>query len=96
MKFDRKLKKTDLFKRSSHHSRKNLPNRDLSIKTNEAENSKKKFRLSFIKKLTWHKKKDISTIKLPLITSLSSPRIEELENEFMFTLKKINNNNRKH
>jgi hypothetical protein len=58
--------------------------------------TKKKFRLSFIKKLTRHKKKDISTIKLPLITSLSSPRIEELENEFMFTLKKINNNNRKH
>ncbi|CAF3388860.1 unnamed protein product [Rotaria sp. Silwood1] len=40
----------------------------------------------------WHKKKDKSTIKLPLITRLPSPRIEELENEFMNVLKNMYNN----
>jgi hypothetical protein len=91
MKFRRKSKKTDLSKKLSHHSRKTLSNRDLSIKINEVKNSKKKFRFAFIKKLTWHKKKDTSMIKLPLITPLSSPPIAELENEFIFMLKKIYN-----
>ena len=47
------------------------------------QSRKKKFSLSFIKYLTWSKKKDISNVPLP--------NIENLENEFMFMLKKINN-----
>lgn len=41
----------------------------------EVNNSKKKFRLSFIKKLIWYKKKSIS------INSLSSLRIEKIKND---------------
>jgi hypothetical protein len=87
MKFSRKSKKTDVSKRSSNQSRKKLSNRDLSLKINEVKTLQKKFRFPFIKKLTWHKKQ----LKSPLITSLPSPRIEELENEFMNRLTKMYN-----
>ncbi|CAF3329315.1 unnamed protein product [Rotaria sp. Silwood2] len=92
MKFSVKLKDIDIFKRLSHHSRRKLSNHDVPIIINEVKPVKKKFRFSPIKKLIWHKKKDRSIIKLPLITRLPSPHIEELENEFMNALKKMYNN----
>ncbi|CAF0960444.1 unnamed protein product [Adineta steineri] len=91
MKFNRKLQKTIILKRSSHHSRKKLSNHNLSIQIHNIKNFKKKFRFSFIKNFIWHKKTHISTTKLPLISSLSSPRIEELQNEFMNVLREMCN-----
>ena len=88
MKFSVKLKKINVFKRSPAHARKRPSSRDLSMITNEIKSTKKNFRFSPIKTFTWQKKKDGSTSKLPI---LSSPRIEELENEFMNVLEKMNN-----
>lgn len=88
----------NIFKRSSHHSRKKLSNRSLSVVVSEGKVARRRLGLSLLRRFKWAKNNGASTIRPPSFVStirLAAPRIEALENEFMRRLKHMRYSNRR-